>query len=245
MFKHLFKLIWNKKKQNFLLMFEMLISFMVIFAVFTLVVYYYQNFKKPMGFDYENVWVINYNNSLKISNLDSLVLFYETVRQTLKSMPQVKEVSFTSDNVPFSQVTNTTGLVYNNKKINRVNNYVVEDRYRDALNVKVLEGHWFNKQDAVAKDKPIVINASLKEMLFRNSNAAGKLISNYDGSQKMKVIGVVNDIKAKGDYKESGTAIFFRADTGSFRWLNRILIKVTPNADAAFESRLYKTMANS
>ena len=43
MFKHLFKLIWNKKKQNFLLMSEMFVSFLVIFAVFTLMIYYYQN----------------------------------------------------------------------------------------------------------------------------------------------------------------------------------------------------------
>jgi len=33
MFKHLFTLIWNKKKQNFLLMSEMLVSFLVIFAM--------------------------------------------------------------------------------------------------------------------------------------------------------------------------------------------------------------------
>ena len=39
MFKHLFKLIWNKKKQNFLLMSEMFFSFLVLFAVFTLLVF--------------------------------------------------------------------------------------------------------------------------------------------------------------------------------------------------------------
>ncbi|WP_167516172.1 hypothetical protein [Mucilaginibacter metallidurans] len=47
MFKHLFKLIWNKKKQNFLLITEMLVSFLVLFAVFTLMMYYYNNYKKP------------------------------------------------------------------------------------------------------------------------------------------------------------------------------------------------------
>src|SRR5689334_21848071 len=112
MFKHLFKLIWNKKKQNFLLISEMLISFLVIFAVFTLLVFYYQNYKKPMGFDYENVWVANYNNSLETNNADSLSLFYETLRKTLKSMPEIKEVSFTSDNVPFSNNTSQNGISY-------------------------------------------------------------------------------------------------------------------------------------
>ena len=47
MIEHLFKLIWNKKKQNFLLITEMFVSFIVMFAVFTLMVYYFQNYRKP------------------------------------------------------------------------------------------------------------------------------------------------------------------------------------------------------
>src|SRR4051812_11394475 len=39
MFTHLFKLIWNKKRQNALLIIEMFVSFIVMFAVFTAIVY--------------------------------------------------------------------------------------------------------------------------------------------------------------------------------------------------------------
>ena len=66
MVKHLFTLIWNKKKQNFLLISEMLVSFLVMFAVFTLLVYYYQNYQRPMGIEYEDVWTVNYNNSFLV-----------------------------------------------------------------------------------------------------------------------------------------------------------------------------------
>src|ERR1700749_3727619 len=103
MFKHLFKLIWNKKKQNFLLMSEILVSFLVIFAVFTLIVYYYHNYKKPMGLDYQDIWVINYNNAYKPGSTDSLDKYYEILSQTIKAMPQVKGISFTADNTPFTQ----------------------------------------------------------------------------------------------------------------------------------------------
>lgn len=244
MFKHLFTLIWNKKKQNFLLMTEMLISFLVIFAVFTLLVYYYQNYKTPMGFDYEDVWVANYNNSVKTNNADSLTLFYETLRQTVKSMPQVKEISFCSNNVPLFQNTNQGSITYNNKNTGSINWYNVEDSYKDVLNMQVQDGRWFNKQDAVAKNKPIIINASLKEILFGKENAVGKLIGDGDNKNKMKVVGVVEDVKAKGDYASSGIAVYERLDTSGFHWLGKILIKVTPNADAAFEGQLYKTLAN-
>jgi putative ABC transport system permease protein len=241
MFKHLFKLIWNKKKQNSLLMFEILISFMVLFAVFTLMVFYYNNYKKPMGFAYENVWMVSYNNTLKTSNNDSLKLFYETLRRTVKSMPQVKEISFTSGNTPFTQNTMQNGFDYHGKKINSVNWYSVEDSYARVLDIKLIDGRWFEKQDDAARTHPIVINASLKEKVFEKENAVGKYIG--EGKDQWQVIGVIEDAKYKGDYTTSGTAIFNRTDTAAFSWLGNILISVTPNADAAFESRLYKTLA--
>src|SRR4030095_6268975 len=108
MFKHLFKLIWNKKKQNFLLITEMFVSFLVMFGVFTLIVYYYHNYKQPIGFDYNNVWVVNYSPPENIHSNDSFVLFHETLSKMLKSMPQVEQLSFTSSNVPFSMTTNNT-----------------------------------------------------------------------------------------------------------------------------------------
>jgi putative ABC transport system permease protein len=245
MIRHLFKMIWNKKKQNALLISEMLISFLVLFAVFTLLVYDYQNYKKPMGFDYENVWVVTYNNASKTNNSDSLTLFYETLRQTIKSLPQVKEISFVSSNIPFANNTSQSGFTYNKKNVNGINWYFAEDSYKDVMNFKMLDGRWFTKQDIVSKNKPVVINAGLKEKLFGNEEAVGKLIGNDDDKEKMKVIGVVQDMKVKGDYTVAGAALYNRADTSAFHWLDRILISVTPDASAAFESRLYKVLANS
>jgi putative ABC transport system permease protein len=244
MFKHLLTLIWNKKKQNFLLITEMLVSFLVIFAVFTLLVYNYRNYKKPMGIDYENVWVINYNNASQTGNSDSLNLFYKILKQSIKAFPQVKAISFTSDNIPFAQNQNTGGVMYNNKRTDGTNWYTVDDNYPEVLKMQLVEGRWFNEADAAAKNQPIVINSDLKARLFGRDNAVGKLIGNSDNKINMKVIGVVEGIKIKGDYAPTDIGLYARTDTGSFRWLGKILVKVTPDADAAFESRLYKMLAN-
>lgn len=243
MFKHLFKLIWNKRKQNFLLMSEMLISFMVIFAVFTLIVFYYNNYKKPLGFDYQNRWIINYNNANKTTNTDSLNLFYETLRKTISSMPQIKGITFTSNNVPFVQNTSSSQLSYH-KVREQTDMYTVDDNYKDVLNLQIVEGRWFNKQDIAAKYRPIVINTTLKEAFFGDGMAVGKLVGDYDGKNTMRVIGVVTSVKAKGDYAAAGSGIYQLTDTGSYRWLGKMLVKVTPDADAAFEGKLYKTLSN-
>ncbi|HEY8931122.1 MAG TPA: FtsX-like permease family protein [Mucilaginibacter sp.] len=243
MFKHLFKLIWNKKKQNFLLMSEMLISFLVIFAVFTLMVYYVNNYKKPMGLDYENVWVINYNNSYQTKNTDSLNQFYETLRRTIKALPQVEELSFCSDNVPFSQNTWQGGMTYKGKKIERINEYRVEDSYKKTLNIQVLEGRWFDKSDDAAKNEHIIISDEMRHDLFGDAPAVGKLIGDDGDKKKMQIIGVIQGVKQKGDYLAAGNEQFGRLDTGAFRSLGKILVKVRPDADAAFEGKLYKTVA--
>ncbi len=243
MFKHLFKLIWNKKKQNFLLMSEMLVSFLVIFAVFTLMVYYYNNYKKPIGLDYQNLWVVNYNNTYQTNNTDSLNIYYQNLTQTIKSLPQVKEVSYCSDNVPFSQ-NQWTGDVHYKKAAINSDNYTADDNYRNTLNMHLLEGRWFNKADAVAKTQPVIINDDLKEKLFGNEEAIGKLVGSEEGKFNLRVIGVVQGLKAKGDYSPARAAIYKRTDTGSYRWLAKIMIKVTPDADAAFEGRLDKMLSN-
>jgi putative ABC transport system permease protein len=241
MYRHLFKLIWNKRKQNFLLMSEMLVSFLVIFAVFTLLVYYYQNYKKPMGFDYEHVWMINYSNGDKMRNGDSLKLFYETLERDIRSMPEVRETSLSSSNTPLTQNTMQNGFTYKGKTIERTNSYRVEDSYKEVLHMKMEEGRWFNKADAVANTIPIIINSSLKEEAFGREQVVGKIIG--DGKDKRQIIGVVADAKFKGDYTTAGFASFSRIDSTSIHWMERLLVSVNADAGPAFEGRLYKKVA--
>ncbi|MEZ4900684.1 MAG: hypothetical protein R2822_02455 [Spirosomataceae bacterium] len=65
MLKHLFKLIWKRKKMNALMMFEIFFSFLILFAVWTLGVYNYSNYARPAGLETDHVWVafINFNTS--------------------------------------------------------------------------------------------------------------------------------------------------------------------------------------
>lgn len=245
MFKHLFKLIWNKKKQNSLLIVEILLSFLVMFAVFTFGVNSYRNYAKPMGIDYEHVWVINYNNSLKTTNSDSITLFYEGLLRNIKALPQVQDASFTSHNIPFSNSHNNTGFTHQGKKFDRVNQYTIDDNYANTLGAKMIEGRWYNKQDAGSKTKITVINNALKEKLFGKASAIGKTIGDYEDKNKIKIIGVVNDIKFDGDYQAAEIGMFNRIDTSAYHWLGKILVKVSPDADASFEGHLSKMLSNS
>jgi putative ABC transport system permease protein len=242
MLRHLFKLIWNKKKHNFLLITEMLVSFIVIFAVFTLLVYFYRNYKKPMGFDYENVWAVKFDRPDNINNKDSLRLYFEAISNMVQSMPQIEYTSFTGSNFPFTNSTNNNGVSY--KKINAVPNfYLVQDDYQKTLNLKLTEGRWFNKTDDAYKEQPVVINETLKEALFQDEDPIGKILG--EAPDAKKVIGVVNDFKDKGDYQALKPGIFMRMDTTNYNFIQTLLIAVKPKAGTAFEGKLFKSLSDA
>ena len=242
MIAHLFKLIWNKKKQNFLLITEMFVSFLVVFAVFTLLVYNYKNYKEPMGIDYKDVWLVNYTPPENINRPDSVAMYIDNLKRLLRSMPQIKEVSFTSNNVPFSFNTSNSNVTYNNHET-MSNFYGGEDTYANVLNMQMIQGRWFTSEDDAATLKPIVINEKLKEKLFGNTDAIGKVLE-FD-KEKLRIIGITNNVKFDGDYQEAEAGIYKRMDTSWLRWAGAILLKVQPGTGAAFESQLYKGLSNA
>ncbi len=244
MFKHIFKLIWNKKKQNFLLSFEMLISFLVMFAIFSMMVNYYRSYRTPMGFNDQRVWVVNYDNHVKFGSTDSMTQYYELLRKTVLALPNVQGASFASSNIPFANSTNRTGFTYKGQKIGQINNYRSDAGYRDVLSMKIVAGRWFSSVDKVTTQQPVVVNETLKGQLFGSGEAIGQIIGddNQENGRRMKVIGVVQDMKDKGDYYRAGPGLYSQLDTGAFRYLSNLLIRVAPDADAAFESRLYKVV---
>lgn len=245
MFRHLFRLIWNKRKHNVLFLSEILVSFLVIFAISSMLVFYYLNYIKPAGFEYNRVWSISYSNPLKTKDKDTLVTFYSQVKSTLSAVPEIKELSFSSHNFPYSNSNSTSGFAYKGKQYNRINFFQVDEGYDKVLSAKVVEGRWFKKEDGIMKSNFTVINSTLKEAMFGNGPAVGKLLGDDEDKNKSKIIGVVQDVKTSGDFWPAGQGMYKMLDSASFEWVGIILIKVADNADAAFESRLSKLMART
>lgn len=244
MYKHLFKLIWNKRRQNFLFLSEILVSFLVIFAVFSLMVFYFLNFRKPQGFDYSKVWSIRYDNRFAKTSVDSLNTFFNALTRDLKALPQVKEVSFTASNFPYADSHSTTGFTIKGKEYSRINFYQVDDDYLKTLDMKLLEGRWLTKQDALGRNNGVVINETMRKQIFGAGSVLGQFIGE-EGIDRSTIVGVVGDVKAEGDYWPAGPGFYKRLDTGSYQWVGNMLLQVGDNADAAFESRLHKLLSRT
>ena len=224
------------------MMTEMFVSFLVIFAVFSMIVSYYHNYKQPMGFDYDDMWVVNYSLPQNIQSNDSVMLFQRTIKQMLHSMPQIKETSFSGSNVPFSMSSSNSNTSYNDKEV-LANMYNAEVDYAKVLSMHLNEGRWFEEGDNVSKIPPVVINEKLKEELFENDNAVGKILGK--DADRLKIIGVVQSVKDKGDYEPIEAGMYRLMDTTGYKYANTILLKVAPGTDAAFEGKLFKELSNA
>ena len=244
MVKNLFRLIWNRKRQNFLIMLELFFSFLILFAMFTMVINYYQSYKQPAGFDYESVWAINRagtGNGGQAVARDSAVLLDQVVKQQIKSMPGISEASYTGWNTPYSGNSSTVYLTYGKSAVNS-DLFVAEDSYANVLGLRMHAGRWFSREDDGANYHPCVINEKLQAQLFDGQDAVNKLIS--FAQKDYKVVGVTENMKTVSDYTEARPALYTRADTSFYGYNNPILIKVNGSSDPALEPKLYKSLSS-
>ena len=58
MTRHLLRLVWNRKRQNLLLVFEILLSFLVLFTLIWTGIAFASNWRQPLGFDIDRVWSV-------------------------------------------------------------------------------------------------------------------------------------------------------------------------------------------
>ena len=239
MIRHLFTLIWNRRRANFLLVTEIFLAFVVLFVVGSLLVYNQRNYRTPMGFAYEQVWRVDLDPGLQ--PVAGRLATVRRVMQHLRSLPEVVAVGRTSSTTPFSGSSNgsTVGIGMERKSpIESVSGHLVEDDLREVLELPVVAGRWFDKRDDGATLRPAVISRDLGERLFPGQPVLGQTIGRND--EELRVVGVVETFRADGDLAEVRPAILMRVspqDT-ALDEASVVMLRVRPGAGAALERRM-------
>jgi putative ABC transport system permease protein len=234
MINHLFKLLWKKRKSNFLIMLEIFVAFFILFAVSSLSVYFYKGYIKPAGINAGNVWVVyvDFNSSNDSLNRESR----EILRQRLKSSKEIKSFSFGS-HFPYGNSNSNRGFDYKGKEF-RSETFAVEEAFPSVLGLKMASGEWFHERDTILKEKPIVITQHLKEELFGDEEAVGKVIGEEN---KEKIVGVIPNFKHKNDYQLSDNCIF--SPTYKYVYMS-FVANMDPSVSAEFEAQFAKSIQN-
>jgi putative ABC transport system permease protein len=238
MIRHLFTLIWNRRRANFLLITEIFLAFVVLFVVGSLLVYNQQNYRTPLGFAYEQVWRVSLDpgNQPQAGRL-------ATVRQVmarLRSLPEVVAVGRTSSNTPFSGSTNGSAVGAGKEAKNAISasGHLMEDPLREVLQVPVVAGRWFDKRDDASAMLPAVLTRDLAERLFPGQSPLGKVVGRSD--QEFRVVGMIERFRADGDLDAPRPAILMRVSPQDTAWgeASAMLVRVRPGAGAALERQM-------
>ena len=262
MTRHLMRLIWNRKRQNFLLTVEIFLSFLTLFGVVVVAAHYINNSRQPLGYNIDRVWSIGVDRKESDEDVAIKGRHRETYRQlvmALRDLPQVEVVgaSFTG---PYAN-SNWGGQIRlaGGRRVRHGVNRVT-DTYAELFQMPVIEGRWFSREDDAATWTPVVLNRRMARDIFGDGTAVGQIIKEErdpndpppDPNAKpeiKRVIGVVEEFRQNGELSTPENYMFYRMRLDSTdpkeALPDRMFIRVAPGTTAAFEESLVKQAMNT
>jgi len=180
MTRHLIRLMWNRKRQNLLLMIEIFVAFLVVVAVAVLGVHFGDNAMQPLGFSYADAWSVQVRRTgtpgdeAQRTEHDRDVL--RQIVAELTARPDVDRVSaaFTG---PYSWYSLEDSLIVEGRPAIPLRLNRADDAFGDVFDVRLIDGRWFGRQDDEAWRggwEPVVVNRRLARELFGRDTVAGE-----------------------------------------------------------------------
>lgn len=246
MIKHLIKLVWNRKRANFLIMVEIFFSFLVLFAVAVLAVTYSDNYWRPLGFVYQNVWNIEVDMK-QLPGQSPSAEQVEAVRQLFLAAREFDEVeaAASAQTHPFSEAGEfgVLGVMTNGRRLEYRQN-VVSDDFDKVMSVTVTRGRWFGKEDDGVNWQPVVINQQLAQAVFGNDDPIDRDLPLFNNQTRARVIGVITDFRHSGELSSPENLVFHRMNFSDQKepLPGNLLIKLRPGTTRAFDEKLIRRL---
>ncbi len=254
MTRHIFKLVWNRKRSTGLILAEILICFLVLAGISSGATSIYQRWQKSQGIDYKNVWgasISGMGYGSEGEQLDADRRAQAELLRIIAAMPEVEAVA-ASNNTPFSGSSWTNGTYIDGQAVSLYWNLASVD-LPAVLKLKLLQGRWPADTDGALGYQPIVISRSLAEGLFGTTNPIGQDIPTFDeegqpstpeeDARIERVVGVMENYRRysfrDGIPHKTMQAVDY---TNSEEIPQELLIRVNPGVTAEFEEKLMRTL---
>lgn len=254
MIRHLFRLAWNQRRANGLILFEILVCFLVLCALLTGVVFLTGTWLRPLGFDYHDVLIARLERTERsYEQLAGDIRTPATLLRLLQEARGFPEVSAAalSANTPWSGSGNLTTTYIAGRPVT-VGFTPVTPELLEVLDLKLIQGRWIEEADAALNWRPTVLTETLARGYFGAENPVGKTVPEFEeggkpakpdpNGRESRVVGVVRDYRRDGDFATRGSAMFVpgRFDSLTFGTPEELLIRLRPGASPAVQERLLR-----
>ena len=262
MTRHLFRLVWNRKRQNLLLAFEIFLSYLVLFAVVFLAVMGVANWQYPLGFSIERLWgvtleypergvpqqLIGVDEPGRRAEVQAAraraASRLQEMFSALRALPNVEAIS--ASFATAYEWSEWGGIIGAPAPAYTMLNYA-DDEFANVVGLNVVAGRWFSKVDDTATNEPIVINRRLARELYGDGDPLNRVITtgNPRAPQSRVVVGVVDEFRQQGELRSPGNYAFHRLPSGQRVGapLPTVLtVRVKPGTTAEFEETIVRTL---
>ena len=237
MIKHILTLAWNKKRNNVLMLLEIFLAFLILFAVFSFTIYYLRIFRSPLGFSSAHTLTVQMPYDVATDSLARLEL-RQTLRREVAAYPEVESVSLLSGITPFSgsmwSWSNDDNGFYLQTAI-----YPADTEYQRTAGIELLAGRWFEEADYTATYPPVIINQRLVDEYFGDRPVLDSVI-NLQGEKK--VVGIAKHFKYRSEFEEEIPITFLLRPLHESDF-NNLQIKLRPGTPPDFEAKLNEDLA--
>jgi putative ABC transport system permease protein len=239
--RHLFKLIWNRKRANALIITEIFFSFLVIFVVVAISTNLISNYRRPLGYDYHGVWNVRVDtkSSMNDERVDAEAAgnIFRMLHE-LKTMPQIEAVAATRT-PPYAFSTTEGVFNINGKSIYLVMDESTDD-YARVMGMHVVRGRWFRPEDDALNFRPVVLDVNAARAMYANADPIGQKFDK-DDDVELRVVGVVETYRKEGELSTPVNMVFKRVGehgAGSTRVPQNLMLRLKPGTTADFEPAL-------
>lgn len=204
MFKHLFKLIWNRKRENALIIVELITAFLVVFFIAAMASHAWWLYRQPLGFEWQDTYEIRLSTATEEWTEQDAA----TLKQVLGALRGHAAVSWAHviHLGPFRNWRWTSGVAYDGREADTMVNDMTDGGPAD-LGIELVEGRWFGAGDANPNERAVMINERLRQELFGDASPIGADIRDYNPEseevqQAWRVVGVFRDFRQLGEMAE-------------------------------------------
>ena len=246
MFAHLLKMVWKRKGRNLMLSLEIMLAFILVFAIAAVGVRYLQIFRLPTGFEHQAVWSVKLLPPVDVKETFTPEL-YRQFKGGLEALPEVHQVAFANSS-PFSNsgMNGNFKVPGGGRKFN-TDMLEADDDLFAVLGMQPSSGRFFNRSDDGAAVQPVVINRRLARELFGSDAAVGKIYvagDTFDGNPaRFMVSGVVEELRLAGELAAPRNVMIMRhIPLQTSMSMQTMLIKMSPGTPRAFEEQLNRQL---
>ncbi|MBN1569400.1 MAG: ABC transporter permease [Acidobacteria bacterium] len=257
---HFLKMVWNRKRTNLLIILEIFVSFLILFAVVAFGSYCFNNYRLPLGFSYQNLWVIHvdpktYNYGPSILPEQALQEKYRQVLSAVRNFPRIRGMAAAAY-MPYSDTEVLRFYEKGNRRIYFLGHEASDD-FKDVMNLQVVRGRWFEPSDDALNWHPIVVNEEFVRLVFGSEDPLGKTVPNVMNKLRPggtagdpyyqiegRIVGVIRGFRNEGEYSIQKPYVFCRRSLNKpfSDMLSNIAIKLNPGTPRSFEEKLIKAL---